>query len=406
MNHEIGVYGNELSKRVLCLISLVVLFCTYPYVFNLFLPLPSITILMLLTLGFVIFLIGLYKVRVPPLLLSLIAIQICAVVVSMIFTRDSEYLKQLLYIIWLFFYLVLLKSFVGLKYFLFVYNRIITIISILGAFSFFVIILTHIEPLFEYTNMDGRPGYFYYFTFTNTRYGSVIRYSGILDEPGAMAFWGMFSLLTNKLWVKDRKIELPLVVSLLFTFSLAYYIQLAFYLFFFYFNKLTKKRVSGISLVGFAFLCLVFQSKDTDFDIYKISLARFEYDEYSGRLRGNNRKELIEKSAAIFKDHPVFGIGPTAFYSMDYMADNPFEVLAKNGIWGAFFLYLPIFYCIILGRHQRDILFASFIVFLGYQQRPFHINILHYTMLYLFLFSVYYRYYQKNAFNQYYYRNL
>lgn len=397
MDLEFGVYGNKLSRKVICLISILILFSTYPYVFNLFLPLPSITILMILTISLVCLLICLYKIKIQKIFLTLILIQISAVIVSMMYTRDSEYLKQLMYIIWLFFFLMMLKHFAGLKFFLYVYNRIITIVSVFGAISFLIVLITHIAPLFEYTNMDGRPGFFYYLTFTNTKYGSVIRYSGIFDEPGAMASWGIFSLLTNKLWVQDRKIEPFLIVSLLFTFSMAYYIQLVLYLLFFYFNKLTIKKILGVFFVSAFFLCLVFQSKGTDFDLYRISIARFEYDDYTGSLQGDNRKELTEKTVAVFKKNPIFGIGPTAFYSMDYMADNPFEVFAKDGIWGAFFLYLPLFYCLIKGRRHRDILFASLIILLGYQQRPFHINILHYIMMYLFLFSTYYYCYKRQC---------
>ena len=257
MDLEFGVYGNKLSRKVICFTSMMILFCTYPYVFNLFLPLPSITILMIVTIGLVCLLIGLYKIRIQKIFLSLILIQISAVIVSMIYTRDSEYVKQLLYIIWLFFFLVMLKYFAGLKFFLYIYNRIITIISVFGAFSFLIVLLTHISPLFEYTNMDGRPGFFYYLTFTNTKYGSIIRYSGIFDEPGAMASWGIFSLLTNKLWVKDRKIEPFLIVSLLFTFSMAYYIQLVLYLLFFYFYKLTIKRILSVFFLVIFFFFFV-----------------------------------------------------------------------------------------------------------------------------------------------------
>lgn len=395
MNFGSDVCGNKLLRKVFCCFSLMVLFCTYPYVFNLFLPLPPITILMVVVIGLTSLLIGLYRIKIQKVLLTLMAMQLFAVGISLMHSLDSEYAKQLLYIIWLFFYLVLLKHFVGVKYFLFCYNRIILIVAILGAFSFLVVLIVGPSPFFEYTNMDGRPGYFFYLTFTNTIYGNIIRYSGIFDEPGAMAYWGIFALLTNKLYVKDKHIEVPLILSLLFTFSMAYYIQLFFYILLFYFHKMTKKGLIGLFFVVSLLLLVVYQSKDTNFDLYKITLARFEYDEYSGGLKGDNRRTLTEKAATVFKESPFFGIGPTAFYSIDYMADNSFETLAKDGIWGTFFLYLPLFYSLVLGMRRREILSASLIILMGYLQRPFHINMQHYVMLYMFMFSTYY--YNRNA---------
>lgn len=395
MDFGSDVYGNKLSRKIFCCFSLMILFSTYPYVFNLFLPLPPITILMVIVIGFASLLVGIYRIRIQKVLLALMSMQLFAVGISLMYSRDLEYAKQLLYIIWLFFYFVLLKHFISVKYFLFFYNRIILLVAILGVFSFLGVLLIGLFPLFEYTNMDGRPGYFFYLTFTNTKYGNIIRYSGIFDEPGAMAYWGVFALLTNKLYVKDKYIEIPLILSLLFTFSMAYYIQLFFYLLLFYFHKMTKKGLIGLAIVIGLLLFVVYQSRDTDFDLYKVTLARFEYDEYSGDFKGNNRSILTEKAAAVFKESPFFGIGPTAFYSIDYMADNPYETLAKDGIWGTFFLYLPLFYSFLLGMRRKEILFASLIIFMGYLQRPFHINMQHYTMLYMFMFSTYY--YRKNA---------
>jgi hypothetical protein len=67
------------------------------------------------------------------------------------------------------------------------------------------------------------------------------------------------------------------------------------------------------------------------------------------------------------------------------MYDNPWESLAKDGLWGMFFVYLPLFYCMYLGLRRVDMFVAAFILYMNYMQRPFHVNMQHYMMLYLFL---------------------
>ena len=59
----------------------------------------------------------------------------------------------------------------------------------------------------------------------------LTRVNGFFDEPGAFAFWGMFALLFNKLMFDNKKLEIIIMVSLLFTFSAAYFVLLPIYFF-------------------------------------------------------------------------------------------------------------------------------------------------------------------------------
>ena len=102
-------------------------------------------------------------------------------------------------------------------------------------------------------------------------------------------------------------------------------------------------------------------------------------------MHDSSRAILTEMAQKTFLSNPMFGIGPTRFYMGQYMADNPYETLAKDGIIGSFFIYLPMFIAFIRGYLNKNILYAAFILSVGYLQRPFHINIQHYTMLFIFL---------------------
>ena len=71
-----------------------------------------------------------------------------------------------------------------------------------------------------------------------------------------------------------------------------------------------------------------------------------------------------------------------------YMGDNPYELLAKDGILGMLITYLPLLWCGLSLRtyRKRKVLFGIFILMLGYMQRPFHVNMMHYMMLFSFMY--------------------
>ena len=77
--------------------------------------------------------------------------------------------------------------------------------------------------------------------------------------------------------------------------------------------------------------------------------------------------------------------------------DNPYEILAKDGIVGCFFTYLPIIFLVIKYLKKKEVMGAVIILSLNYLQRPFHMNEMHYLMLYLFCFVVILKYRRRNV---------
>lgn len=363
------------------------LFCTYPFVFNLILPLPSITLIMFFSFGVFSFLCMTRKVKLYKPLLPIILVQILGAILNMSVLGDWEYYKQILYILWG----IVIISFIngiGFKQFLYYYNRFILIIACLGVLSFLLSMLLGVRSFLEFTQMDGRDGWLIYLTFTNTNIGDrIIRYAGVFDEPGAMASWGMFSLLLNKVYVKDRKLEVPLIICLLFTLSLAYLIQLTLYLYFFYISRGTLKKKIVIILTVVIGISLFIICVDKDSPIYMLTLGRLGIGTSTDFFEDNNRAGMMEIAKKMFQSSPLFGVGPTVFYAADYAADNPYETLAKDGIIGTIFLYLPLLKALKYVGKNKEILYMIIILAVGYLQRPFHINILHYTMIYLVLIS-------------------
>lgn len=377
---------SDSNKIYLWWVIMGVLFCTYPFVFNLILPLPSITFIMFVSFGVFFCLNVTRKVELYKPLVPIALLQILGTILSIMATGDWGYYKQILYIIWG----IVIISFInkiGFRLFLFYYNRLILVVAILGVISSVLTIIMGARAFLEFTEMDGRDGWLVYFTFTNSNMGSLIRYAGIFDEPGAMATWGMFSLLLNKVYVKDDKIEIPLMISLLFTFSLAYIIQLSLYIFCFYIIKASMKVKILTLAVGLICISLFYIYMDKDSPIYMLTLGRLGIGSSVDFIEDNNRADLMIEAKKIFQSSPLFGVGTTRFYGGEYMADNPYETLAKDGIIGTIFLYLPLLKVLMYSRKHKELFFMVVILGIGYLQRPFHVNIFHYTMIYLVLIS-------------------
>lgn len=380
-----------IKDKILLLFTFGILFSTYPFVFVLIIPLPSVNFLMLITI-FVFLLYGSYGYKhIPRLLLFISFVQSLAVLVNYFFVHDWEYLKEPLYLLWVIAFLSLILT-IGCKKFLFYYNRLILIVAILGVFSFFLTLFLGENILMEFEEMDGRQGRMTYATFTNAYVGNFIRYAGIFDEPGAMAGWGMFSLVTNRLYVKDSKLEIPLMLALLFTFSLAYIIQIAVYFYFFYIIK--AKRLYKLMSIVITSIVLItlFLTLDHSSEIYLLTFGRLGIGTTFNLFTDSSRIEPMLVAKQYFHESPWFGIGLTRFANGAYAGDNPYETLATHGVVGSFFLYLPLLCCFCFTRFNRSLLVCSFILLLGYLQRPFHVNCIHFIMLYIFFYIAFLNY--------------
>lgn len=252
-----------------------------------------------------------------------------------------------------------------------------------GAITFILVFCSLIDPLFTFTNQDTRTAYCFGLTCTNTYFGNIIRYSGYFDESGAICNWGIFAILFNKLFFNNRKFEILLVICLALSFSLAFYIQILLYFMLFYSKNL--KRLIWTGSVLLIMILSIYNFTDRDGAIYQLTFARFEYDESSGNMKGNSRADLIEKAKSYFLINPVLGAGAENIGKIEYMDDNPYETLAKDGVIGTLFMYIPLLFIIYYGRKNKEILCAIIILVFGYLQRPYHVDLIHPSMLYSFL---------------------
>lgn len=373
-------------------IILLLLVCsTYPFVFCQFLPLPSITLIG--SGGFLLLsILILYKRRIvgfPYCFNIVFFIQQLTWAFYSVYHSDSSYVTRMVFLIVAYLALLLVynHSSKGIWNFLNVYRWLILSFAVGGTVCFFLVLFDIIIPLFEYSNVDGRVAYCYGLTCSNFVMGNIMRYSGYFDEPGAMAYWGIFALLFNRLFVGNNKYEKILMTCLAFTLSMAYYIQLCFFVLF------VKNKLKAFITLGVLFVVVIWgvtQTKDTEFDIYHYTVNRFEINERTGEIAGDNRSDLAQLAKEQFLMFPILGVGAKNMEQIGYMADNPYEILAKDGLIGEIVTYLPLLLIVLCGIKRRNLyyVYAALILFIGYQQRPFHVDLIHPIMLYLFTILV------------------
>lgn len=394
------IRSSHLFKLSIYCVIYIGLFCTYPYVLCQFLPIPGPSIIIPVVLLLLFIIPKIFNKKLKPIPNNILYIIIVQSIIWSIFIyvhNDTTYFTRIVLLWTTYLSLLCLENCNGrLTNFFETYDKWIYYMAIGGMITFFIVLIFHISPLFTYVNHDLRIGYCYGLTCTNAKLANIIRYSGYFDEPGQIAFWGIWAIIFNHLFISNKRLELGLIITLIFTFSLAYYIQITLYLIFFKIKKLSN-ILTFCTIIAILYIGIS-STKDTDFDLYKITLYRFEKND-SGNYNGDNRSELVKKAKKVFLRSPLWGNGAEYLFknsnTIGGVGDNPLATLAYDGIIGTINIYLPLIFLIIISRKRLDILKAIIILVVGYLQRPFTPTFISGFILYSFVTLCYSHIYNK-----------
>lgn len=350
----------------------------YPYVFSKLLPLPGVVTVVGALLAY-IFIIGTRyrkKTQLDSRILTCVLIQCIIWLLYFFLHADTSYITRIVFTICIYYSLVVFCKANVLSKFTYFNTCWITIQSVLAMLAFILCFVGAISPLFSFTNIDGRPAYFFGISSTNVLYGNLARMAGYFDEPGALATWGIFALVFNRVFFKNKKIEYILISCLFCTLSLAYYVLLVLYFLVFYHKHVFKSL--PIVLICAAAAWLVYKQGGQDSKLYELTFERMEL----AKEGDYGRNELADRARIYFYQSPIIGNGAKYMEEVEYVGDNYLESFAKDGILGSIILYLPLLITIIRTKGRGDVFYGSLIIAACYTQRPFHINLMHYFMLY------------------------
>lgn len=393
-----GQSGRKKFRWVPFLFVLAVLLCFYPYefysIYLRFLP-DDIYITAGLFLILTVFILIVGKCDLSPLrsVMGVVLMQLLGFfIVGIVHMNIFPVLDKSLYLILALALMLLASNKVGLIHFYEKYNGWILMMAILGCVAFFLVELINYQPLnFVPDRADERPIFNYILTFSKSdEYNvGIMRYAGFFDEPGAMAYWGIYALVINRLFIKNKWLETILGIALLFTLSIGYFIQYAAFLLFFHVFGKNKGQSLVIAVLIFAVISGITMTRDTANDeIYNRTFGRIENmfnesKESSNYIAVGDRATYTENALREFKDHPLFGTPRTDVS----VGNNVYETLALYGVVGSFFILFPFLLLVIWSIKYKDLtlLKCSIVVLLGFTHRPFHTNILSFFIIYCIL---------------------
>lgn len=385
---------NKISKTkgtLIFLFALLVILCFYPYEFYsmylLFLPERAFETCLVLSIPLILIYI-ITKQNGKLKITHLNALAFCQWFGSTLVNINRGNINAIISQSVLFLFVIILihiiHQTIGLESFYKKYNRWIFLMAALGTLTWALTTFFNYSPLYALPDRaeKGRFIYNYGLTFAVLDETSSLRYSGFFDEPGAMAYWGIYALVINRLFVKEKWIEIPLMVCLLFTFSVGFYIQLVIYVILF---SISKKNIgSGIIMCGLIVISMfiIESTKGSNLDfVYEMTLGRL--DTMFGNTQDislDNRSESTDLAYKEFLSNPIFGTN-----KLDQnIGNNIYEPLALYGLVGTFFILFPFIWLLFssIKNKDYDTTKAMIVLFAGFTHRPFHDNLLYYFILY------------------------
>jgi len=221
------------------------------------------------------------------------------------------------------------------------------LVLLVGAIVGFVLALSGAQPLFEIANSDGKPNYFYYTTFTNKRFGSVIRPSGIFDEAGALSFMICAIAALRHLRGRDARTTWLMLGMGFITLSLAHVVYVLIHAMA---ERLRFRNVVGFVATLLPIMLLV--GYLGGFEILETRLLSRATITETGQLIGDNRSWRMVNAAEHLGANPksiLFGADPSCRFNQEkckekfpQMGENLLSPLAQQGIFISWPYYLTL----------------------------------------------------------------
>lgn len=333
-------------------------------------------------------------------------IQIVSALGLMLVHLDTAYINFALQLFIVFLIFLLLKDKLYIRFINHFINFIV-IMAILSVITFFLCLVFNLSPYSEFINPDGRSGYNFLICFTNVFFdvGSfkIIRPSGFFDEPGTMAFYIVIAILLNDLTLDSNKKRIILIISGIFTLSIAFYFLLIIYLMFRMKMKYIPHLLGSLLLAAIISGILISRlDSEKQEVIYSYTLGRIDnlfskQEESETYFKGDNRSDLIQLSLASIADSPIVGQGlsystnPKSVAYEGFVGANPLTLYAIHGLVGGiiFSLHVIYYFWICLNKIKFDLAIkSSLILLLLILQRPDYVGgILPYINIVLLLYA-------------------
>ena len=337
-----------------------IMFMAFPFSISQALSLPA-KIIIGIGSFIIIFMMFMKKneIQINSSIIFIFIFQVFTAIIYLFLHNDNAYINLLFQILIPLIIYIYISSYLEINK---VSESMIKLMALMGILSFicFLMCLLFNLPYFStFQNPDGRVAYNFIISFTNTLldfgFTKFIRPAGFFDEPGTLAFYLIVAILLNDLTNNNKLIRIILIVSGIFTFSIAFYLIIFFYTIFYI------KREKMFQLILFSFLTIlisvIFYSnieKEQQEIIYGSSLGRLEslIDSNSSPdyYQADNRSDLIINAKEAIYDSPLIGQGisysskkDNKFYG-SFIGANFLGIFGVHGLIGGLIFTLHVLY--------------------------------------------------------------
>lgn len=216
-----------------------------------------------------------------------------------------------------------------------------------------------------------------------------LRPNGYYDEPGTFAFMIFLVLMYNKLFIRDKKIEMFFLLAGFITMSLAHFITAIGYYFLFIFNK----KNTRYAVIAFVLVVLFYFLKPSDDSSYLADVWKMVYGRLEGFINGEDTSRDFNASYEAFKYFFLVGASQDEIihHFPDAEVSTIWFFLAHNGLIGSI-IYSLIFVVpcsSFVSKKNSDGLKLLLLLAVNFLQRPY----LHFPIImlavYLILFPNY-----------------
>lgn len=203
------------------------------------------------------------------------------------------------------------------------------------------------------------------------------RFHSYYDEPGVVGTISGVLLLATKFNLKER-INIPILIAGVLSFSFAFYLMLLVYIIFF-----VKNRFKIIGIIGLLIFLPLLSGNET---INTYILSRFEID--NGQLAGDNR--VMNKNFDDFferyskSEDFYFGLGAKSSSTYNYGGASYLDLIINYGIipFVAFIMFFVIYAYVKIGFKKEYFIYLLIFGSIIYQ-RPFITNYFYMFLIFM-----------------------
>ncbi len=256
----------------------------------------------------------------------------------------------------------------------------------------FIYVISGGDSLFSILNLDGRKNIFYLTTFSNWRVHDSIRPSGVFDEPGTMSFLICALAALRRMYHRDERMSLSMLVAGLVTFSLTHIAFLTLFVFFRSDRTFLRNLMLYLAICAGVVLVYFFLLKEP---IDNAIMWKFKPQPETHTISGDNRSgQMLEALSKLSLNVFLWGLDPIGITKVHAFTKKygpttaaPLGPLLTSGIFVSFPYYFFLLLVMWQGFRRKENLIYLAVVLL-FLPRPYVTGYSYAVWAMLFLFSL------------------